>query len=129
MGLLSLFERCDCARLPAIFNVGRRPNRLKRTLVEVGLKAEEWVRLFKCSACGQHWQLDEWDRYQTVCAIKIEDATGWRTFSDRSVRIGFLVDSRGGLSEGPCAMARCGGQALKSLAYCPEHAYELGLRE
>jgi hypothetical protein len=120
---------CECERLPHVFNLEKYSNRLKKRLTEVEVKSDGWVKLCQCRACGQYWQLDEWDKYQTLCAIKISDPANWQTYDDQPDRARLLIESRGGLSEEECVMARCQNKALKSLAYCPAHAYEIGIRE
>jgi len=120
---------CECHQLPKAFNLERLPNRLRRRIEEIDFKDQGWVKLYKCYVCGQRWQLDEWDKYQVVCAIKIPETANWRAYDDKPDRLQLLLDSRGGLSENACVKAGCGNLALKSLAYCPAHAYEIGLRE
>jgi len=121
-------KRCNCNQLPQIFKVEDQ-GRFVRKFVEVGRRAGNWLQLFRCRACGQHWQLDLPDKYQVNCAIKIDDPDDWQSFDDQPVRLQFLIESYGGLSEEECVMARCANKALKSLAYCPAHAYEIGLRD
>ncbi len=120
---------CECNQLPHIFNVERYPNHLKDRIEFVDRKDEGWVKLGKCRVCGQYWQLDEWDKYQTICAIKVDAPDDWKNYDDKPDRIQLLINSRNGLSEEECVMAGCKNKALKSLAYCPKHAYEIGLRE
>ena len=121
---------CECNQLPRIFNVETYPNRLMAHLEPIARKDGGWLRLYKCSVCGQHWQVDLIDRLQVNCAIRIDNPTEWRDFDDKPVRVQYLIDSRGGLSTEECLMARCKNKALQSLAYCPKHAYEdVGLRE
>ncbi len=121
--------RCECEQLPQIFNYERYPNSLKDRLVKIDTKDGNWLELYKCRACGQHWQLDVWDKYQTNCALKIDAPETWQSFDDTPLRIQLLIESRGGFSEEKCRMADCRNKALKSLAFCQFHAYEVGLRE
>ena len=121
--------RCECEQLPQIFNYERYPNSLKSRLVKVDAKAGNWLELFQCRVCVQHWQLDVQDKYQTNCAIKIDAPETWHSFNDESLRMQLLVESRGGFSEENCKMANCQNKALKSLAFCQFHAYGIGLRE
>jgi len=118
--------KCSCARLPRIFKL-EDGGRFERKLREVGHRPG-WLQLYRCPGCGQHWQVDLPDKYEVSCAIKIDDAAHWQTFDDKPDRLQFLIESRGGLSVEECAKAGCPERALKSLAYCPTHAYELGLR-
>ena len=120
---------CECDQLPQILNLESYPNHVRKRLHEVDLKSEEWVKLLRCLVCGQHWQLDEWDKYQAVCAIKIADPENWRSYDDKPDRFRLLVEARGGLSDEECVKAGCQDKALRTLGYCPAHAYEVGLRE
>ena len=121
---------CECNQLPRIFNVERYPNRLMDHLELIDRKDSGWLKLYNCSVCGQYWQVDLIDRLQVNCAIKIDNPAEWQNFDDKPLRLQYLIDSRGGLSEEECVMAGCKNKALNSLAYCPKHAYEnVGVRE
>ncbi|HXG85812.1 MAG TPA: hypothetical protein VNI84_17465 [Pyrinomonadaceae bacterium] len=87
------------------------------------------MKLNKCCICWQHWQIDVWDKYQTNCALKIDKPKNWQSFDDEPDRLKLLVETRGGLSEEKCVKQGCTNDALKSLAYCPIHAYKIGFRE
>ena len=119
---------CECYKLPRIFNEETHPNNLS-THVELVEEYDGWWKLYRCTICNQHWQIDVVDKLQVNCAIKIDKPAEWRTFSDKPIRMQYLISSRGGLSENECRMANCGNKALVSLEYCPEHAYSIGLRE
>ncbi len=83
-----------------------------------------------CGKCGQLWQFDLIDKYQTCLAIKIDTNVDWPTFDDKPVRLEYLIRSRGGVSDEECVMQGCKDFALYTLAYCPAHAFEYaGLRE
>ena len=121
---------CQCTQLPRIFNVETFPNRLSASLDLVAQKDSGWRKLYKCSACDQHWQLDLVDRLQVNCAIKIDNPNEWHSFDDKPVRMQYVFDVRGGHSADDCIVADCPNKALKSLAYCLEHAYDhAGVRE
>ncbi len=121
---------CECKHLPRIFNVETYPNHLMNHLELIDRKDGGWLNLHKCSVCGMHWQVDLIDRLQVNLAIRIDNPAEWQRFDDKPLRVQYLIDSRGGLSEDECAMAGCPNKTLKSLAYCPKHAYEnIGLRQ
>jgi hypothetical protein len=121
---------CECDHLPRIFNVETYPNTLANHVELVDQKDGGWLKLYKCPVCGRYWQIDVIDRLQTNCAIRIDDPAGWHSFDDKPVRFQYLIDARGGLSDEDCIMAGCKNKALKSMSYCPRHAYEdVGLRE
>jgi len=118
---------CECNQLPRIFNVENYPNHLKDRVQLVDRKDDSWRELGKCRVCGRYWQLDKWDKFQTICAIKIDFPDDWQKYDDKPDRLELLVNSRGGLSEVKCVKANCQNKALKDLAYCLKHSYESGL--
>ncbi len=120
---------CECSQLPKIFNIETYPNSLM-DCVELTEQKGSWLKLYKCLRCGQHWQIDAIDKLQVNCAIKINNPKEWKSFDDKPIRVQYLIDSRGGLSEEQCLMQDCKNKTLISLAYCPKHAYEtLGIRQ
>ena len=94
------------------------------SLTLVDEKDGGWRNLYSCSDCGRYWQVDLIDKYQVNCAIRIDDPNNWQTFDDKPLRMQYVFDTRGGLSDEGCIVARCPNKALKSLAYCLEHAYD-----
>ena len=85
--------RCECEQLPQIFNYARSPNNLKERLVEVDAKGENRLDLYRCRFCSQHWQIDVWDKYQTICAIKIDARESWQSFDDKPLRMQLLISN------------------------------------
>lgn len=120
---------CKCNQLPRIFDSEKYPNHLRGRIEIIDKKNEGWRELGKCRECGQYWQLDKWDKLQTICAIKIDFPDNWQNYNDEPVRLELLMKSRGGLSEEECIKKNCKNKALKTLAYCLEHSYRIGLRE
>lgn len=120
---------CNCDKLPKFIKADTSDSYFMQ-FNQIDWKDDAWVHLVKCSDCSQHWQIDEWDKYQTGLAIKIEKPERWKTYNDKKVRIEFLVQNRGGLSDELCAWQRCNNKSLKGLVYCPTCAYEkIGIRE
>jgi hypothetical protein len=120
---------CECRQLPRIFNVEKYSNHLKDRFEVVDRTDDNWIELGKCRVCGQYWQIDKWDKYQTICAIRVDFPDNWQNYDDKADRMQLLFDSRSGLSQEKCIKAGCENKALKSLAYCLNHAWEIGLRE
>jgi hypothetical protein len=118
---------CNCASLPDFFRRDTsKPLGSSLKLVQ----EHDWLQLFRCQTCGQYWQLDVPDKLQVNLAIKIAEPRFWDTFDDKTVRLAFLTQSRGGLSGERCKWQECGAASLRGLAFCPTHAYErMGLRE
>jgi len=120
---------CKCKSLPEYFKADTSDLYFKN-FQQIDWKHDAWVNLIKCPNCEQHWQIDEWDKYQTGLAIKIENPDCWKTYNDKKVRINFLIQNRGGPSDELCRWQACNNKALKGLAYCPMCAYdEIGIRE
>ena len=120
---------CKCKELPEFLeaDTGNQP---VPGLEEVQCKRDAWVRLYRCPTCGQHWQIDEWEKYSPGLAIKIADPDKWFEFDDEPLRLAYLVQARGGYSYEACKWRGCGKPCLKGLAYCAVHAYEVfGLRK
>ncbi len=119
--------QCDCNQQSDIFQITDYGTFVSRLEI-VATKSEGWIQLGRCRACGQHWQVDKWDKYQVLCAIKIANPEDWDNFTDEESRMQLLIRSRGGLSSETCMWIHCENQALKNLAFCPYHAWEKGLR-
>jgi len=124
-----MISPCKCKRLPEYFKADTSDPDFSK-FQQIDWKKDAWVKLIQCPDCGQHWQLDQWDKYQSGLAVKIEEPDRWRQFCDKIFRIPHLVQSRGGLSQQTFAWHGCENKALMGLAYCPLCAYERsGLRE
>jgi hypothetical protein len=116
---------CECSQLPDIVKLDDHP-------VVAGfdeLESGNWVRLVRCTICGQLWSLDEWDKYQTQFAIKAPLREGWRGFDTSLLRRRYLVQSRGGLVEEKCIWLGCEQRRVRGVVYCADHLYQTGARE
>jgi len=85
------------------------------------------LELRHCTVCGQYWQLDIADRLQVTLAIKVADPTTWPT-DDTLVRKKYLLLKRG-LSNECCSWQDCQRKALTGLAFCDDHAWNMGIRD
>jgi hypothetical protein len=120
---------CKCDSLPEFLKADTT-NSYFKDFTRIDVKEDAWVKLIKYSDCGQFWQIDEWDKYQTGLAIKIQDPKVWKHFDDKKIKLEFLVQNRGGLSGTKCAWQGCNNKAINGLAFCPSCAYEkVKLRE
>jgi hypothetical protein len=117
---------CTCAQLAAALR-GDTHSPPAIPLAEVPDKTADWLELRHCTVCGQSWQLDLPDRLQVTLAIKIADPNNWPV-DDSSARRQYLVERRG-ISNARCLWRDCQRNALNKLAYCDEHAWEMGLRD
>jgi hypothetical protein len=117
---------CSCAALPPAVYVDQEPSAFLASLAQ--LAVGNWVKLCRCSSCGQLWRVDEWDKYQTQIAVKVPTIEGWESFDSKPSELALLVSSRGGTSEAQCIWAGCKQRAVKGVMYCAEHLYETGAR-
>jgi hypothetical protein len=115
----------ECSELPRAFYLSDVP-RFEARLEE--LEAGDWCRLGRCRSCGQLWRTDDWDKYVTQFAVKLDSAEHWRSFDPGPLEKKLLVSARGGTEPTPCAWAGCGQPVVRSSALCTDHLYEAGLR-
>lgn len=115
---------CNCLSSHEAIPVSNLPV-ANLTLIDNGT----WIKLYSCQSCNQFWKVDNHDKYQTNLAIKLDNAQNWEDFDDFEIRKEFLCRSRDGYSSEGCRKLGCNKIALKSLAFCLDHAWEIGLRE
>lgn len=92
------------------------------------LETGDWVKLLQCPECGQLWRTDEWDKYQTLYALKLRSPEGWESTDLESLIKERMVENHGGGATSPCLARDCKRFALKGRAYCVDHFYETGAR-
>jgi hypothetical protein len=92
------------------------------------LETGDWVKLLQCLACGQLWRTDEWDKYQTLYAVKLGSREDWESVDMESLIKERIVENHGGLDSSLCLAKDCKECALKSRAYCAGHFYGTGAR-
>ena len=119
-------ESPPCAGLPAIMYFEERPLDFTRRLEQVD--AANFQRLFRCGMCGQHWRIDDWDKYQVRIAVKIADPASWLTFDASTLEKELLLRTRGGAGTEGCAWANCPNPALAGMAICVDHLVQSGVR-
>ena len=92
------------------------------------LETADWVKLLQCPECGQLWRTDEWDKYQTLYARKLDSPEGWESADMESLIKLRIVENHGGLDTSSCLAKGCEQYALKGRAYCVDHFYETGTK-
>lgn len=88
-----------------------------------------WVLLMECPKCQQLWKVDEWDKYQTLYAIKISSQENWEEIDSRSLIEERIIKNRGGLVAEGCMIAECNNNQVKGSAFCAKHMYESGTHD
>lgn len=120
---------CNCSDLKAVVRADTSAPPTPG-LHLVGERHDGWLQLFRCKQCGQHWQIDTWDKLQVGLAIKIDKPVEWDAFDDTPFRKRYLLDTRGGHSSDRCRWEGCGSLCIRGLEFCVDHAYErMGLRD
>jgi hypothetical protein len=114
---------CDCERLSKLIDLAEYPS-FQKTLLEID--AHNWVQLCRCVQCGQHWLVDDWDKYQEQFAIKINDAAGWRDYDSTPLRKAHLLERCGGPTDERCIWHECVGKRVNGTVYCIDHLYSRG---
>jgi hypothetical protein len=117
---------CICADLPELIYLEDQPPGSVGPLIHVD--TGDWVKLCRCDRCGQLWRIDVPDKYQPQIAVKVPAIDNWESLESKPFVLEHLIRSRGGLSEDLCVFAGCGKAAIKGVAYCAEHLYEMGAR-
>jgi uncharacterized C2H2 Zn-finger protein len=92
------------------------------------LETGDWIKLLQCPACGQLWRTDEWDKYQTLYALKLNTPEGWKSVDMESPIKQRMMENHGGTDASTCLAQHCNRPALKGRAYCVDHFYETGAR-
>lgn len=76
--------KCDCDDQPAIRRIDGTFAALFPGFQRVD--AAEWRALLRCRTCGQLWAVDEWDKYQSQFAVKVNTTEGWECFRRGSAK-------------------------------------------
>jgi len=118
--------QCSCGSRGDLVEIGHHYAEFVAGLrcLEIG----QWIKLLQCLDCGQFWRTDEWDKYQTLYALKLSSPKGWESVDIKSLIIERMVENHGGLDASFCLAKNCKLQALKGRAYCGQHFYDTGAR-
>jgi hypothetical protein len=92
------------------------------------LEISNWVKLMQCPACGQYWRADEWDKYQTLYALKLDSPSNWQEVDVEPLIKERMLQNHGGLDATTCLAKDCKLHALNGRAYCVNHFYDTGAR-
>ena len=119
-------SRCSCNKQQMLVDITSSHSSFKANLNEV--EVGNWVMLMECLECNQLWKVDEWDKYQTLYAVKIQKRNGWEEFDSKSMIKEKMILNRGGLVDTKCMWAGCTKKQVVKSAYCIDHLYETGAR-
>jgi hypothetical protein len=73
--------------------------------------------------------VDEWDKYQTLYAIKVPSKDNWEKFDGTFLIKERMIQNRGGLEvDVKCIWENCGLNAVLGSTYCVDHLYDTGAR-
>src|ERR1022692_2507556 len=117
---------CACSKLPQLVRIDARcdlPERLEES------ELRSWIKLSRCRICGQYWRVDEWDKFHTQFAVKINDPAHWQEYDDLPLRKKFLLESRGGITNEKCIWQGCTNNRVKGVVLCIDHLFQTGARE
>ena len=86
----------------------------------VGKRDDGWRSILQCASCGQNWLVDEYDRVQSLFAIKIDSPTDLSEEKFLRIHKKHLIERHGGESKEECRMAGCNNKAVKEMAFCAQ---------
>ena len=117
---------CNCKEQPELIDISNIYSDFKSTLNQ--LEFGNWVMLMQCPECEQLYKVDEWDKYQTCFAVKIQSKENWEAFDSESLIKEQMIKNRDGLTNDNCMWAGCNIKQVKGSAYCVNHLYSGGTR-
>ncbi len=119
--------KCICSEIPEALYYENVPKKLLGNLAEVAIG--DWIKLFKCKVCDQHWSIDEYDKFVHRVAVKISDVDNWEENDSEGLRKQLLLEARGGTQGEVCQWSGCKNQRVKDMAICIDHLWETGARK
>ncbi len=115
---------CNCNEQNLLVDITESHNTFKNKLNTITLG--NWALLMECPECKQLWKVDEWDKYQTLYAVKISSQEKWEEFDSQSLIEEKIIKNRGGIEKAGCMKANCNINQVKGSAFCAKHMYESG---
>ena len=117
---------CDCNKKTKIVNISSGYNDFIEHMDDIDFK--DWLLLKQCRDCRQLWIVDEWDKYQSLYATKVQSEINWKESDRDSLIKEQIIINHGGLADDSCMWAGCKNRQVKGSAFCIEHMYEQGIR-
>src|SRR2546426_7991411 len=108
---MSTHMRCSCSQQEALVDITNSHSEFTGNLnvIEFG----NWVKLMQCPDCGQLWRVEEWDKYQTLYALKVASNVGWEKIDSTRLIKERMVRNRGGLENSKCMWEKCSLNGVK----------------
>ncbi|MCJ8300148.1 MAG: hypothetical protein MJK13_14600 [Pseudomonadales bacterium] len=86
----------------------------------LGVINDGWSAVLSCPICSQTWRVDEYDKIQSLFALKIDSPNDLSEAKFLGIHKSYLIKEHGGESSKICLMARCGNNAVKDFAFCAD---------
>jgi len=128
--------RCKCSEKAQVISArkGKQPTRHYDSIAQklhpaypfkdAGVVATHAVVLVRCKACGQHWQVDSWNRgrvgwmsYPDI-AIKVSAPDTWQSFDDRPIRRAHFAHFDKGVENRSCGTPGCKDLSVTGFDNC-----------
>ncbi len=77
-----------------------------------------WRKVLSCPECSQVWLVDEYDKVQSLFALKIDSPDDLSESKFLDIHKRFLIKEHGGETRETCLMAHCENRAVKDFAFC-----------
>jgi hypothetical protein len=123
---------CKCNDLPLFIKYRREDGHYVYQMPQLPDAPKRWkcyINFRVCLNCGQIWKTNELNESKGQLAIKVPQGADWQIFDETPYQIAFLTKCRGGLIDRPCRWKGCNKLCLNGMEICPNHAFEMGLRE
>ena len=117
--------RCRCLQTPKRLYRDELGSAFMASLTPAA--SGNWRALFRCSACGALWAIDEYDKYTDAVVVQVNDESDW----EESAMVGgkqLFLERRGGAASGRCIQAGCSNRPVKGFVLCVEHLWADGWR-
>jgi hypothetical protein len=126
---LIIIVDCKCHSLPEALYFEDFPAHEGQNLLLIEANYDQWKNLYRCEVCDQLWIINEWDKFVTQFAVKVDIDSCWKEKNTTNLEKKLLLQSRGGTTDEDCICEGCISPRVKGVAYCLDHLYALGTRK
>lgn len=110
---------CKCKSMK-VRVTGWRTDEYFRKFPKVGESNEGWSHILKCPSCNQHWLADEFDKIQSLLAVKIDNPEKVDQKEILEEHLKELLSKYGGNSKRICQFHGCNNFTVNKKAFCAE---------